>query len=281
MLVSTTIVYATNEDETLYEDESYIVTIDAETGEITKEEYTENLARSNYNKTEPFIPKNVMNNSKAIVGGSDGRVAVSNTKVFPYSSVCTLEVKFEEGYVYTTAFMIYKNLALTAAHNVYNSEYGVVQSAKIYPGITTTEIPFGAANAKSYSMDKKWIENYNSLEDWCLIELDSNIGEKCGWQGIAYSDDYGYFAQGEKVTVIGYPQRFKQFTMRDSVVKATYMYLLYAVDTSKGQSGSPVRDDPGYAIGIHSGYVELNGVTYNRCANITKTRFNAFVSRMN
>lgn len=105
--------------------------------------------------------------------------------------------------------------------------------------------------------------------------------KKCGWQGIAYSDDYSYFANGEYVTVIGYPERLTQYTMRDKVVQATDMHLTYAVDTSEGQSGSPVRDDSGYAIGIHSGSVKINGVTYNRCANITKARFNTFTNRMN
>lgn len=178
ILTNTTMVWAVEETENLYETNSYLVIIDGNTGEITKEEYPEVTKRVITNKTEGYIPDSVQNNTKAIVGSSDGRVKVSNTKAFPYNTVCTLEVEFEGGYVYTTAFMIYKNLALTAAHNVYNATYGVVKSAKIYPGVTTSEVPYGAANAKSYTLDNKWIENYDTQEDWCLIELDSNIGEK-------------------------------------------------------------------------------------------------------
>lgn len=265
-----------------------LVNINLETGEITRENYSgNNQTRSAINRTEAFIPENVMPiSTRAIVGGSDERTIIQNTSVFPYSSICNLEITYPNGKGYGTGFMIYKNLLLTAGHCAYDTKYGgQAVSIKVIPGKNGDSEPFGYTWVTNITCDARWFNSQNPDEDWSLLKLSSDIGNNTGWQGIAYSDDYSYFANGQSVRVTGYPKPqnrgFRQYTMRAPVIQANAMHLIYAVDTEGGQSGAPVIDDPGYAIGIHTNWTTVNGIVYNECSNITRARFNTFVGQMN
>ena len=220
-------------------------------------------------------------------GDKDEREIVANTRVFPYSAICYLETTFPDGTVMrSTGFMIYKDLVLTSAHSVYFHIYGGgAKSVKVVPAKNgKTDEPWGHAMVTSIRLDAKWVDSMDPSEDWSLLRLDSNIGDKVGWIGIAFSYDYSYFANGESVTLTGYPlateRGYRQYTMRAPVVQANALHLIYEVDTEKGQSGAPVMDDPGYAIAINSKEQEIEQGTYNQGVNITRDRFNLFVSEM-
>lgn len=289
--------YAMNEHENQLAS-SKLVNINMLTGEVTEEEYPnnntlnyaniENLNNILTNKTEPYFPDELLTSvsPNALVGDNDERSIVLNTLKSPYSAICYIETTYPDGSVgLGTAFMIYKNLALTAGHCVKDDEAGgVTTSIKVYPAKNGSSNPYGYTYVSEITIDANWLNGENPDEDWALLKLSSDIGNSTGWLGIAYSDDYSYFANGERVTVIGYPKPqlrdYRQYTMRDRVIRASAMRLVYAVDTEKGQSGSPVFDDPGYAIGIHVRWTTINGTVYNECSNITKARFNTFVSHM-
>lgn len=253
--------------------------------------YEENLTtfalsnEFNGERTESYIPETIQGgvSTTSIIGG-DERSIVNNTAEFPYSTVAYLEATFPNGKVKKgSAFVWYKDLALTAGHLVYSKEDGGwASTVTIWPGRKGDYCPYGSTTSKSIHICTDYFNSESSVEDWALLELNSDIGNNCGWRGIAYSDDYSCFSN-QSVTVCGYAKpstRGKlQYVGTGPVKGFNSMKLYYDVDTEDGQSGSPVWDKAGYCVGIHV-HGTYTGMQWNSCSNITKDRFNFFKSKM-
>ena len=266
-------------------DEEFVV-LDVKTGkvvdEITSDELEVKTRSVTTNHTEPYkVPLRAQNeiSTRAIIGG-DERTVVSH----PYNEVAYLSAVIGGVPYASTAVMIYKNLALTAAHCIYYNNQ-LFSGAEVFPERMRGNSPYGSALVTQCVMSKSYYENQNPEADWAMLILDRNIGEQSGWQAIAYSEDYSYYANGENVNVTGYPSEKEngdtQYTATGPVKKATQNYLLYDVDATSGQSGGPVYDKNGYVIGVHKGALTEWGVTWNRGININKERFDVIVSYMN
>lgn len=267
-------------------DNGYVV-IDVATGkvvdEITPSELEMKSRSITSNHTEPYkvpLRSHSEASTRAIIGG-DERTVVSH----PYNEVAYLEVILNNEPFMGTAVMIYKNLALTAAHCILDNKT-VCNSAAVFPERMGGNAPYGSAGVSQIIVDEKFYENEDPEYDWCILILDRNIGEQSGWQGIAYSEDYSYFEDGELVNVTGYPKEkdfgMIQYTATGPVIKAAHNYLRYDVDETEGQSGSPVYDKKGYVIAINKGgYEEWGVIKSNQGTNINKERFNLILSYMN
>lgn len=82
------------------------------------------FSNSTSNHTNSYIPNQYEISPSSIIGG-DERALVSDPSAFPNSTVAYLEAEFPNGTVgIGTAFVWYKDLALTAGHCIYNSEWG-------------------------------------------------------------------------------------------------------------------------------------------------------------
>ena len=278
--------YASTNDELT--NDSYLVSYNLQTQEITTRPYpTTNInSRSNISSTNSYIPENVMPQSRAITGGNDSRTIVSNTSVFPHSAISYLEFTYSDGTLaHGSAFMVHRNYAYTAGHCVLDEDHGFVSSIRVVPGKNGTTEPFGDTWVTSVEYDSGWANDFNHDEDWAFLTLSSNIGDTTGWHGIACSDDYTYFETDSVVlSVLGYPdpnvRLFRQYTGSGPVVRASGMHLIYNIDTEGGQSGGPVRQGD-YTIGIHTNSTSINGTIYNECSNITRARFEGFLSKIN
>ncbi len=263
-------------EKSFQEIENEILSIDVMNTETTEEiRYVEGY-NPNENGVEPCVQV-----------GSDNKTQVQSTTSFPYSAICALEITYADGCTTkATAFMIGPDLAATAGHCVYDyysesghAAHGLVSSIRVIPGKNGSSEPFGYAYASQVVYETTWASAGNTAEDWGLIKLNSTIGNSCGYMGFAYSDSYSGWP-GKYVTVTGYAspssRNWTQWTHREVVRTATDLYMTYAVDTEGGQSGSPVIEDgTGYAIAIHRGG---DGTGYNMGVNITKSRFNTFLS---
>ena len=197
------------------------------------------------------------NNSNRAIVGDDNRVEVTNTRVFPYSAIAYMEMDFANGRDYTaTAFMISKNVAMTAAHNLfekYSSGNDPVwaTTVKIWPGRNGDGIfsgrPFGRADAVEVVISKQYYTESIGSElsdyyDWGFIRLDDDIGEECGYFGFELGASYGSL-----VYVSGYGESDNKQRMgsghtldySDFGFDPTYVRH-YDVDVTDGQSGAPV-----------------------------------------
>lgn len=167
-----------------------------------------------------------------------------------------------------TGFMIGPNAVATAAHMIYKIESQgsyFVGNATIYPAHNSSSNPnpFGVAHAKRFYCGSGWAYSGDLSDDWGIIELDTNIGNKTGWLGLRWqSADYknkSVFVNGYPGTVNGKENTYRnQYYRHGTVSSSNETNTLKSTDIfiSKGDSGGPCyiySNDTGYtAIGITS-----------------------------
>lgn len=203
---------------------------------------------------------------------SDDRVQVSDPTSYPYYKTAYIKTVFNNNtYIPGTAFMINKNVALTAAHCVYNGDATVVSST-LYPG----------RNGNSYTLSSTvkttYLFNYdgtNADADYAILVLRDDIGSTCGWFGLRYASNSTL--KGLNITTAGYPDdkasgdNRTMWTSTGKILSVTTNRFQHNADTYTGQSGSAIyhyNGSYGYqAVGIHT-----HGGNYAR--RITESLFN-------
>ncbi len=173
-----------------------------------------------------------------------------------------------------TGFMIGPNAVATAAHVIYKrGEHDgdfFVGNATIIPANNrgSNPKPFGTAKATYFYCGSGWAENGDYSDDWGIIVLDSNIGNKTGWLGLQwqsapYENDMA-FVNGYPCKVNGQNNGEHNYSNRDQYYRhgkistSSKTNILESTDifASRGDSGGPCyiySNDTGYtAIGITS-----------------------------
>ncbi len=229
--------------------------------------------------------------------GDDNRHRVADTEIAPYSAVCCIEVKFpgDPNVFSTTAWMIGPDIAITAAHNIYQPNFGGwVDSVEIIPGKDGNgwfDSPYGSCDVVSVHTSMECLEDIiiygmeytfdsaRPLNDWAILVLEDSLGEETGWFGFGWTNRY---FSGTTVTITGYPEDTEntsylghQYTMTDLITSTTETALIYnAIDVSGGQSGSPIYTSDYVSYGIHSGGSSFRNIG----SRITEWRYQYFKS---
>lgn len=205
--------------------------------------------RKNDSKVEPFS-----------IFGEDERVKIGDTTKAPYSyigSIITLnqaEIPISEG----TAWLVGDSLAITAAHNVYNTK-NQPKEIIFTLGENGGKSPYGDIKVTKWHIPQQFIEQKKKEPqktypkyDYAILELDKPIGKKNGYFSVEntftvfdVADNFDIYENEHTVKIAGYPSDH-------AIVYSHYMYaskgksyfdgsdyvLYYKIDTFSGESGA-------------------------------------------
>jgi V8-like Glu-specific endopeptidase len=169
----------------------------------------------------------------------DGREKINNPALWPYCAHGRLEIDLPEGSGHGSGVLIAPNIVQTAAHNIYNQDYGGwVTKVTFAPAQMGDEKPFSQANALAVVCFQGW-KNTSEMEyDLAFVILDQPIGYQTGWIGMIAGPDEMFYQQS--VSVTGYPgdKGGKDlYAMSHTVEEIFPESFTYWHDTYRGQSG--------------------------------------------
>ena len=235
--------------------------------------------RSLYN-INTIMPRDVI--------GDDTRTPVTDTTVYPYNSICYIEITYynvwnnvEQIYEPRTfrgsGFLVGPNLVLTAGHNLYSdvtepdSDYNddiynprFAEEIVVYPGAcwienNSPDLPFGYFEVDASYIQKQYYDSPTFDYDWGLCVLKGEVGNQIECLDIAITPND---IINDEINVVGYPGDKRIVVMHEAtgeVVSVDSYSFYYNADTFSGSSGSPVfaNDEDFIVIGIHvSGFDE-------------------------
>ena len=196
------------------------------------------------------MPGNSSDGDSRTVFGKDDRMEVSNTQQFPFNVVSYM--RFKEGKVpkRCTAFIVAPHMALTNGHCVFNGKTGFSEDVELSPGQTETKI-YQTLSSCGVSTNTKFTDCMKAGNDAC---------PKYDYAAVFLSPTMSPNAKtympleirnvdaGTAVNTAGYPgevggtTRVGQWRASGKVLKTPgdSRVLLNDIDTSGGQSGSPI-----------------------------------------
>ena len=183
--------------------------------------------------------------------------------------------------VWGTGTMIGANLVITAAHNLYCHDLEEeVESVKFIPALNGRRAPFKEIDVIKYYYPEEYGKN-SRREDYALLVLDKNIGEKTGYFGL-HILPYNEIMK-KVVNITGYPadkcqqkpKNFEMWSMPGRVEKVDEQHIGYKIVTYQGQSGSGVyykeeneeTEDKYYVIGVHIKFNRIAGLNQGTLLN--------------
>ena len=198
--------------------------------------------------------------STEVIIGTDDRLRVSSTGLYPWRAICALRITAANGARFIgTGWLISPRTVITAGHCVFmHNEGGWARSIEVIPGLNDASRPFGSAISSNLRSVKGWTESRSREYDYGAIILPSNsrLGDRTGYFGFAVRNDA--FLLGSALNLSGYPGDkggSQQWYMAQRGKRLSPRVITYDIDTMGGQSGSPVwvlQNGQRYAVGVHT-----------------------------
>ncbi len=276
---------------------------------------SDSIGNADYASSPGYFPNGTVDmdsnmvSPAAIVGSTDSRVPVSITTVGPYCNTVYIYSHFTHNggsyYGIGSGFVIGPSAVGTAAHCVYNSEFGLADYIEIVPAKNGTLEPYGQETISSpvigdnVVISAEYLQTRSSEDDWAVIELNSQIGNQTGWLGLRWqSESYNntfVYNTGYPAVVTDYEQdtyERNMFIGTGNIISCGTKYLRGDWDATGGNSGGPVfanYSDTGYTlIGIltagsavgtdFNDYGVGENEAYTYATRITEDIYNLFIS---
>ena len=198
-----------------------------------------------------------------IVHGSDDRVQITNTAVYPWSAHASLLITAADNSTWIgTGWFIGPHTLMTAGHCVYIRNSGVagrdgwVKRIDVMPGRNGNTRPFGAVASTSFRSVIGWTLSGDERYDYGAIILTEPLGNTVGWFGFEAYDAAALVSA--EANISGYPGDKPVGTQWYDVRQISAVddrKIYYDIDSAGGQSGSAVyRIIAGlrYGVAIHT-----------------------------
>lgn len=230
-----------------------------------------------------------------IVGDDNRKRVYSPQKSFPYRAICRIVSYWDrnnDGVIDNivgvgTGFLEGPSAVVTAGHCIYDSEkkmwckYATVTFAQDGPN----SAPYGTIRSTTIHTSSAWINNGDSNQDWAVVEIGTDIGNKTGWFGKLWTADS---LNNTNITVAGYSgdlasskndssmQRMGKYMWycNGNIINSLPAKLEYNADTWSGNSGGPVYNSSCQVLAIHTYGV---GSSKNGGTRITEWLYNFLV----
>lgn len=244
-----------------------------------------------------------------LISGDDTREYVRQPRSYPWRCIGKLIVRWPNTLVTgATGSLIGLSQVITAAHTVYRKSRGGWATAAMfipaYDGSAANESqPYGTSEVSEFHATKGWVENDNVGHDIEKYEYDlAVLSLRQAPNSHAVGEATGYLSIGDyptsdlvnrRINVAGYPTENLpavsiaanhpgqvMFHGAGAVLESRLTTFSHVIDTTAGQSGSPVWVvDGNFAVlvGIHSSGIE--SLENNQAVRINSERFDR-ISRL-
>lgn len=189
------------------------------------------------------LPADIHRLSK--VFGTDNRQQVKDTTSFPWSAIGLIVSTWEErGTWVGTGALIGRQTVLTCGHNVCDPTEGWADSILFIPGKNGIAEPFGRIAVTRHFAWDAWIQKGDSQSDIAVLILASPIGDQTGQMDFVAQPAI-YFSN-RLLNSAGYPAdlatEYGMYSASATAREVDDNLILHTLDTTAGQSGSPVWD---------------------------------------
>ena len=252
-------------------------------GETDEEE---NGIRKNGNM-RGMLPESILNADRAFsfdfsdgvqyntVFGGDDRIWLdySTRTTYPYCAVVSAVSYFPNGDCRVgTAVVVDHYTLLTCGHCVYDpSRGGWADAVDLIPGRDNDSWPYGSTYASYMLVPGKYYNNLEWTYDFAILNTPDDLGSKVGWFGMSWQTAS---LDGQTVETVGYPaSTMAEMKTSGTIDESGTEYLHFKLDTSGGQSGSPLyrweSDGWPHVLGLVRGEDDVT----NYGVRLTETKF--------
>ena len=215
------------------------------------------------------------------VHGTDDRVQITNTGVYPWRAHASLLITARDGSRWIgTGWFIGPHTLMTAGHVVFITNSGVagrdgwVRSIQVMPGRNGNTLPYGSVTSTNLRTVTGWTSSGDQNYDYGAIILPTDLGSQTGWFGFGVYNDATLTASVGNIS--GYPgdkPSGTQWYAARQIASVGPRKVYYDIDTAGGQSGSAVYrivNGQRYAVAVHA----YGGATTNSGTRIVTPVYN-------